>query len=212
MQLYEWTYTHTHACTHTDDRQWVEMKDLEFHPVTLCSRWRAGQARPGLSQERKSERERGEERRWGRCRKEGWGTKLLSFFLSFFFNLRERTCLFSFFFPLTPSWLPRGTESFSSLLLFLCSSSHHLSAPSSPLLPSWGYTWAQPRRLQPQLTRRKEAEDRGGKRWEQRERWSMEYFGDILTEKIDQRTFFCCCFTWKNYNHVCLGGGAVYSD
>lgn len=36
------------------------MKDLEFYPVTLCSRWRSGQARPGRSQERRSERGREE--------------------------------------------------------------------------------------------------------------------------------------------------------
>lgn len=211
MQLYEWTHTHTRAHTQMTGSEWKWRiwSSIPLHYAADGVQAKPGQASPRRERVREKEGKRDD---GGGVEKRGEGQSCCLFFLSFFFNLRERTCLFSFFFFLTPSRLPRGTESFSSLLLFLCSSSHHLSAPSSPLLPSWGYTWAQPRRLQPQLTRRKEAEDRGGKRWEQRERWSMEYFGDILTEKIDQRTFFCCCFTWKNYNHVCLGVGAVYSD
>lgn len=111
------------------------MKDLEFYPVTLCSRWRSGQARPGLSQERKSERERREERRWGRCRKRVEGQSCCLFF----FYLRECMCLFPFFF-LMDSLLGRMWGSIliasppSSFLFPLLSSFCLLSSPllSSP--------------------------------------------------------------------------------
>lgn len=109
--------------THTDDRQWVEMKDLEFHPVTLCSRWRPGQARPGLSQERKSERERGEEWRWGGgAEKRGEGQSCC---FNFFLLAWILVCFF-FFLWRTPSLLSCGIKSSSSLLL---SCSPPLSSP-----------------------------------------------------------------------------------
>lgn len=149
MQLYEWTRTHTH------DSQWVEMKDLEFHPVTLCSRWRSGQARPGRSQERRSEREGGNERRWGRCRKKRGKTKLF-FFVLFFFTLKH-VFVFSVFLIRVPHGLLVGQ-----------SPTLHFSAPLSsppPFRPAEAYTWAQPRSPRPQLTCHWE-QQRPGRRWE----------------------------------------------
>lgn len=91
-----------------DDRQRVEMKDLEFHPGTLCSRWRSGRARPGRSQENRSERGgRGEEKtRGGEVLKTGVRDKADFFclfpFLFFYLFAWTHVC-----FPIswrTPSW------------------------------------------------------------------------------------------------------------
>lgn len=78
----------------TVDRQWVEMKDLEFYPVTLCSRWRSGQAWPGLSQEKERENE------WKRG--DGWvegrrvRDRAVVFVFICLFNLQEYMCFLFF--------------------------------------------------------------------------------------------------------------------
>jgi len=173
----------TSGHTRTDDSQWVEMKDLEFHPVTLCSRWRSGQARPGLSQERKSERERWEESRWGRCRKEGRGGQSC-FFNFFFIYVNTRVCFL-----------------FCSLLVCLRCSSLLLSSPlplfspSFSLLPSWGYTWAQPWRPRPQLTRCREEGSRGQRKEKVRVE-GMRKCSEAAGESASESGYaFSCYFT-----------------
>lgn len=109
---------------HTVDRQWVEMKDLEFYPVTLCSRWRsgqAGQACPKRKRERMSGREEMDE-----LKKDGWGTGLLSLFLFVCLTCRN-TCVSYFLMGSSVLCMVHRPHSIPFLIL---------SSPSPPCCPA----------------------------------------------------------------------------
>lgn len=109
------------------------------------------QAKPGqASPKRKREREWVEKRRWMSWRER----RVRDEVFICLFNLQEYTCFLFFGGPL---WVAYGRVSWSSFL-----SSAFLLHP--PILPSWGYTWAQPWRHRPQLTRCQEKRSRGHRR------------------------------------------------
>lgn len=130
--------------------KWRIWSSIPLHYAADGVQAKPSQASP--KRKRANEWKRGD--RWveeGRVR-----DKAVVFVFICLFNLDEYMC-FLFF-----DGAPLGSLCHGVLFIPFLSSAFLLHPP---ILPSWGYTWAQPRRLRPQLTHRQEKRSRG-QRWE----------------------------------------------